>query len=114
MDYSKQRDKTIILKEKGEISQFNIENIVYFECDQYLSTVHLFNTKETKTFCKQLKNIEEELTEYGFLRIFRNILVNMKYVDNINSRKRCLIIKNGIELKVSRNKWHDVRDFFKN
>jgi len=114
MDYSNQKDKTIILEDKGKISQFNIENIIYFECDQYLSTIHLLNTIKTETFCKQLKNIEEELAKYGFLRVNRNILVNMKYVNNINRHKRYLIMESGIELKVSRSKWHNVRFFLKN
>ena len=116
MDYSNQKNKTIILEDKGKISQFLIENIVYFECEQYISTVHLFNTKETKSFCKQLKIIEKELAEYEFLRVNRNALVNMKYADNAvsSNKKRCLIVNNSIEIQVSRRKWHDLKNFLKN
>ena len=50
MDYSKQRDNTIVLNEKGKVTQFFIGNIVYIECDGYLSTVHLIDTDKTETF----------------------------------------------------------------
>ncbi len=42
MDYSNQRNKTIIMKEKGKLHKIAIEDIVYVECQSYVSTVHTF------------------------------------------------------------------------
>ncbi len=69
MDFSKQRDKTIVLKEKGKARQFFIENIVYIECDGYISKVHLNNGEYPESFAILLKVIEREVNGYDFCRI---------------------------------------------
>ena len=110
MDYSKQRDKTIVLKEKGKISQFYIENIIYVQCESYMSTVHLNNTDKTETFSILLKEIEKEVTGYGFFRINRNTIANLKYFKCfINGNKKCFVTINGTEMKVSRRKWYNLK-----
>jgi len=53
MDFSSQRDKTILLKEKGKVHQIAIEDIVYIECDGYLSTLHT-NNKNNPVTCSVL------------------------------------------------------------
>ena len=110
MDYSKQRDRTIMLKGKGRISQFHIENIVYIECDAYLSTIHLNGADKPETFSILLKDIEKKVIGYGFYRINRNTIVNLKYYNClINGNRRCFISRNGKELKVSRRKWCNLK-----
>jgi len=106
MDFRKQRDKTIVLKEKGKARQFFIENIVYVECDKYVSTVHLNNGEEQESFAILLKEIEKEVNGYGFCRINRNTIVNLKYFKSfVAGQKRCFVTRNGIEMKISRRKW---------
>lgn len=106
MDFSKQRDKTIVLKEKGKARQFFIENIIYVECDGYVSTVHLNNGEEQESFAILLKEIEKKVNGYGFFRINRNTIVNLKYFKSfVAGRKRCFETRNGIEMKISRRKW---------
>lgn len=106
MDYSKQRDKTIVLKEKDKVRQFFIENIVYVKCDGYVSTVHLNNGDKPEFFEIILKEIEEVVNGFGFYRINRNTLVNLKYFKSfVAGQKRCFVLKNGIQMKISRRKW---------
>jgi DNA-binding LytR/AlgR family response regulator len=106
MDFSCQRDKTIILKEKGKIQQIAIEKIVFVECDGYLLTVHTNDTNSPLTFSLLLKQIEEKVNGYGFCRINRNIIVNMKYFDSyVSGKKRCFKTTTGVEMNVSRRKW---------
>lgn len=110
MNYCSQRDKTIILKESRKISQFFIENIVYIECDSYLSIIHLNNTNKAETFSVSLKEFEKKFNDYCFFRVNRNILLNMKYFKSlVNSKTRHIAISNGEVMKVSRRNWH----FFK-
>lgn len=106
MDYSKQRDKTIVLKEKGKTQQLFVENIVYIECNGYISTIHMNNGNKPETFSVLLKEIEKEVNGYGFCRINRNTLVNLKYFKSfVAGQKRCFVIENGTEMKISRRKW---------
>ncbi len=111
MDYSNQRDKTIILKEKGKVHQIAIEDIVYIEGDSYLSTLHTKDRNNPLTFSLLLKQIEEKVNGYGFCRINRNIIVNLKYFNTfVSDKKRCFKTTTGVEMNVSRRKWHIFKD----
>lgn len=110
MDYSKQRDRTIMLKGKGRISQFHIENIVYIECDAYLSTIHLNVADKPETFSILLKEIEKKVIGYGFYWINRNTIVNLKYFQCfVNGHKSCFVTRNEKEMKISRRKWCNLK-----
>ena len=73
-------------------------------CDGYLSTVFLV---EGKLFCvaKLLKEYKEDLSEYGFLRVNYNTLLNPKHISDIepieNGRKSIKVGKE--EIIVSRS-----------
>lgn len=115
MDYKSQNAKTIILNTRNEIYQFNIEDIVYVKCEAYVSFVKLISDNKHYSFSKSLKEIEKLLEEYGFLRINDNILLNMKYFKQYkNKPKRCIVLKNGMELKISRRKWWALKNYFNN
>lgn len=88
MDYSNQKDKTIILKEKGKAHQIFIENIVYVECDGYLSKIHTNDEQKPVSCSVLLKEIEEKVDGYGFCRINRNTIVNLKYFKSYISGKK--------------------------
>lgn len=113
IDYSLQKDKAFILTENGKIKQVFITDIVYIECDSYLSTIHLSESSEKEKFCKLLKELEGDLNDYGFLRISRNILLNMKYLKEINTKNdQRIILKNGTELSFSGRKLNLIKQFF--
>ena len=113
MDYSIQKGKTIILKSSRKVRQISIENIVYISCDSYLLSIHLLNQKKPEIFSKSLKDIEIELSDFHFLRINRNELINMKYFKSYyNNQTRKITLSNGIILSVSRRKWSDIKNYF--
>jgi len=113
MDYSNQKNKTIILKSSRKVRQIKIENIVYISCDSYLLSIHLLNQKKPEIFSKPLKDIEKELSNFHFLRINRNELINMKYFRSYyNSELRKVTLSTGIILSVSRRKWSTIKNYF--
>ncbi len=111
MDYSKQKEKAIILKTKNRINQVYIEHITHIICESYLCTIFL-NDGSTKSYVRLLREFESELEEYGFLRISHNTLINTKYFCTMKTRghKRKIILKQGTELIVSRRKWPIVKN----
>ncbi len=112
MDYSDQRDKTIILKEKGKVHQIAIKDIVYVKCESYISTIHTFNRRKTISASILLKDIEEKVNGYGFCRINRNTLVNLTYFDSyVSCKKRCFKTTTGVEMNVSRRKWGILNEY---
>jgi two-component system, LytTR family, response regulator len=111
MDFSNQRDKTLIQKEKGKVHQIFIENIVYIECEGYISSVHTCDERRPVTCSILLKEIEEKINGNGFFRINRNTIVNLKYLESfVSGKRRCFFTKTGLEMRVSRRKWSDFRN----
>jgi DNA-binding LytR/AlgR family response regulator len=58
-----------------------------------------------------LKEWEERLRQYGFLRIHKSFLVNISYIRNIN---KYVVLDNGVKLKISRSKKTELKEIFKN
>jgi len=102
-DHSIQQNKTIIVKEKGKTHQVEMEKIMYISCDGYLSTLHLHKNSEGNiSVSKLLKNFEHELADYGFSRVNRCTLVNLKHVKYYDcKRKPFLSLVNDEQITVS-------------
>ncbi len=103
-DYSEQLNKKIRISEKNKSTWVEVESISHLVCEGYLTTIHL-TTNESITCSMLLKQFQEILDVYGFLRANRNTLVNGKHIDCIifKKGKRSIFI-NNIEVKVSRRK----------
>jgi len=113
MDYSIQKGKTIILKSSRKVRQISLESIIYISCDSYLISIYLINQKKSEIFSKPLKEIEKELSDFHFLRINRNELINMKYFKSYyNNESRKITLSNGTILSVSRRKWSLIKNYF--
>jgi two-component system LytT family response regulator len=99
-----QENKKIVLKEKDRITLLEMSDIIKLVCDSYITTV----------FCKQnspisvsklLKEFEEELSDYGFLRVNNNTIVNIRYIKTIiTTPQRELTLTNNEKVKISRRK----------
>jgi len=113
MDYTSQKGKTIILKSARRVQQISIEDILYITCDSYLLSIFLIHQKEPEIVSQSLKEIERELTNFHFLRISRNGLINLKYFKSyyINGSRKITML-NGDILQVSRRKWAAIKNYF--
>jgi DNA-binding LytR/AlgR family response regulator len=110
--YIKQNEKIIALKEKTAIYYVDIHQIMYISCDCYLCKITKSDYSVIDTV-KPLKYFEEELKEDGFLRINKNILVNMRYVTclKIMSQVRLLHVGNTV-FEISRRKYSLCKHLF--
>jgi len=115
MDYTSQEHKAMVLKSAGRLQQLYIGNITYIEGDSYLSIIHFFNCKETESFSKLLKELESELSPYGFIRISKKVLLNMKffkYLKGQNKKKIIVLTDNSTKLTISTRKLSILNHFF--
>jgi len=103
-DISKQIGKRIPIIEKSVVSYVDMEKITHITCDGYVSIIHLINGLKYPV-ARLLKHFEEELAEYGFLRVNRHTLVNIRYVDDTKISERILRIGETI-ITVSKRKLH--------
>jgi tetratricopeptide (TPR) repeat protein len=88
-------DKNMLLKSKAFIT---LEKLMYIEADGHYLNFYLEDGKETDR--NSLKNVLEQLPEKHFIQIHRSFVVNLHYIRAIYAEK--LMLKNGVELKVSR------------
>jgi two-component system LytT family response regulator len=58
---------------------------------------------------KTIKEFEELLSDYGFIRTHKSHLVNMEYITGIKN-DNAVLLKNGQVVEVSRRRQHDVME----
>lgn len=71
-------------------------------------TSFYFKDGSTKVVSKTLKEYEELLTEYNFLRVHKSHLVNMSYVKSFVKRDAHLIMDDGTTITVSTIKKNEI------
>lgn len=93
------RENYLIVNDKGKIYKIPVDNITYIEVFQRDITIHTID--DTYTLKMSINSAEKELNKYNFFRCHRSYLVNMKYVQYINSN---IAIVNCEEVPVSRHR----------
>ncbi|WP_367932234.1 LytR/AlgR family response regulator transcription factor [Enterocloster citroniae] len=78
-----------------------LRDIMYIECNGHTLTYKMSGGLEYSVY-GSLKQVEEELKEYGFLRVHRNYLVNQAYISQIG--KQDAVLKNGAAVPMGRDR----------
>ena len=79
MDFSTQRDRTLVLKSERQIRQFFLENIVFIQAYGHFCHVNLANAREPELFSEKIGVLSEQLRNAGFVCIKRDVLLNLRY-----------------------------------
>ena len=108
-DIHQNRQELLYRFVEGE-KRLRIEDIMYIETSRHKNLFH--TTNGVYSIYKKLNEIEEELKEYGFLRIHQSFLVNMRYIQKISSY--VLTLKNGKELSVPKSRYQEVKKQYAN
>jgi len=77
-----------------------VNEIIYIESDRNHITFH--TVKEKYRCIGKLKEYQQKLASYGFLKCHNSILINMQYVKNIENDS--IITKTGIVVDMSKRK----------
>ena len=87
------------------------DNIFYVESQRHKAVFFYLDEKmENYHIYEKLDVIEERLSGYGFLRIHKSYLVNMKHICRISNY--AVYLDNGEELSVPRLKYQAVKEEF--
>ncbi len=87
------------------------DNIFYVESQRHKAVFFYLDEKMEKYHIyEKLDVIEERLSDYGFLRIHKSYLVNMKHICRISNY--AVYLDNGEELPVPRLKYQAVKEEF--
>lgn len=85
--------------------RINLSDISLFETSGRQVVIHSGNN--TFQMYEKLNSLEEKLTDYGFIRIHRFYLVNIKYIANIHNYVLTLV--DGRELPIPKGRYRGVR-----
>ncbi|MCL2290692.1 MAG: LytTR family transcriptional regulator [Bacteroidetes bacterium] len=99
----------LTIEEKNKTTIINAADILYIECNGYLTTVYLINNeKVTSSFL--LKQYEKLLHDKGFMRVNYQTLVNGRHIKKaIFSKEQCVIFVQTIPVQVSRRRAKEVK-----
>jgi len=94
-------------------SGFNVidtDDIIYLEADSNYTLFHI-KTGEKLIISKPLKEFEDTLNSFDFLRIHKSVIVNFKYIQGYSNKNGLQVfLTNNIVLPVSRRKSSDFLD----
>ncbi len=92
---------------------FDIDNILYLSGENNYTSFHFLKHREVMV-TKTLKDYEEILEPFGFMRIHKSTLVNLMHVKKImKGENPSLLITNDEELNVSRRKSMELFEWSK-
>ena len=111
-DFSLQRDHKLPIKEKTITSFVGYNEIIFLQCSGNLVFVYHTLHQTPYSYSISLAELETTLTNFGFVRINHNVLINLHHVLHLNTKKRQLQLTNGNNLTVSRRKWQKIKEFF--
>lgn len=103
-------DQTLILQTQNGSLELVLKQIVKIESDRNYSYIHLSNqTKELSS--KTLGYFEDILSDKGFYRCHRSILVNKLHIDSIQN-KDTFLLKDSSTIQISRRKKNEAKNWF--
>lgn len=86
-----------------------IKDILYFESDRRIITVHCVNGREY-SFYSKLDNVHEELKNNDFVRCHQSYFVNAKKITSVRNGE--LTLDNGMLLPVSKHRAKETNEAF--
>lgn len=105
--------KKITLPSAQGYKLIDIDDIVHIEADSNYSVFNLANLDKI-VVSKVLKDYEEILPEYKFVRIHKSSIVNLEYVKEYNSKNGLqVLLTNGESINVSRRRASDFYERIK-
>ena len=92
-------------RSKAKVQGFYLQEILYIESEGHLLHIRKTNGRMTTQY-GSLKALEEEWSEYDFLRIHKSYLVNQRYIEKVGGKE--VILKDGTVLEMGRDRKKSV------
>ncbi len=98
------QDKRIVLKTWENIYIINLKDVIRCQAEKNY-TYFFFTNREKLIVSKTLKEYEDILSEYGFMRVHRSHLVNLNFIDRFDKTEGGYVYTmDGSKLEVSHRK----------
>jgi len=104
-DFSQQLGQRIIIPGGHKTQYFDVADITYICCEDATVSIHTLDSSVSTS--KQLKDLEDELADLGFIRINRSTIINQAHIRSYTGgEKKSIELTNGQYFAVSRRKAH--------
>ena len=100
-----------LLGTRGDNERISVGSICYITSDKH--DISIQTTKYCYDMRKTMSEAEKELEPYGFVRIHKKYLVNLRYVKKVNTRDDTVIMYNDVALDMSRRSKADVLEKYR-
>jgi len=102
------RRRTLLITSRDSIESLNIDDIIYVE--SFGKTQSIVTADRTYSQKETLRELENKLSEYGFLRPHQGYLVNSRHIDRIE--RDVIVMQNGTKIPVSKYKVTETKNAF--
>jgi DNA-binding LytR/AlgR family response regulator len=97
------RNETLLMVDSRRKILLFIDKIIMLEGVVNYTIFHLKGGKK-RLFAHTLHTYEDDLSQFGFLRVHRGFIINSACVHDFNIEGRTLILENNLEATVSRRR----------
>nr|NQU94147.1 response regulator transcription factor [Bacteroidota bacterium] len=106
------KHKTLVLRTAEKIYLIETQDIIRCESDR--NYTYFFVNEQRKHIVSQpMKDFEDLLEEFGFVRIHKSHMVNMSYIDSFDKADGgSIVLKDKTELPVARRKKNELLERF--
>lgn len=101
----RRRRKEYEIRTQGQTECIPLTEILYFA--SYKRYVEIYTIRKTYKQYRKMYELEQELSEQGFLRIHKSYLVNMRYISYIKNRE--IYLKDGTALPCSKGEYQNIK-----
>jgi len=106
------RHKTLVLRSAEKIYLIELRDIIRCESDRNY-TYFFVNEQRKRIVSQPMKDYEDLLEEFGFVRIHKSHMVNLSYIESFDKADGgSIILKDKTELPVARRKKNELLERF--
>ena len=105
--------RKISLSTSDKIHLIDVDNIIRCESDNYYTIIY-FKDGSNLMVTKTLKEIEQTLEEFGFVRTHKSHLVNLRSIMNFIKDEMMVVMEDGVKVPVSKRKKESIMEVIKN
>ncbi|MBQ6539518.1 MAG: response regulator transcription factor [Oscillospiraceae bacterium] len=98
----------LVINSKSGIVAFDLTNAIYIESTGKTQTVYYSGGQPSAEIKVTMQELDEKLTEKGFIRVHRGFLVNYKYIASI--KDNMILLTTGGDVPMSRRSAGEVKD----
>ncbi|PWK64899.1 two-component system LytT family response regulator [Mucilaginibacter oryzae] len=85
----------IIISQQNRIHFIKPEEIVFCRSDNCYTNIHFLEGKQILTV-KSLTKLHKELLSVDFLRVNQSFVINRRFIQSIDKKKRSIEMENGV------------------